>query len=59
MIYTKQNRRCFSVLKILGCTLLSIFFFVCCYFLAWIQDFSADTVLQSSAEEVTEEGTIT
>lgn len=57
MIYNKQNRRCFSVLKILGCMLLSVFFFVCGYLLAWAQDFSVDTVLQASAEEVTEEGT--
>ena len=57
MIYNKQNRRCFSVLKILGCMLLSVFFFVCGYLLAWMQDSSADIVLQASAEEVTEEGT--
>ena len=57
MIYNKQNRRCFSVLKILGCMLLSVFFFVCGYLLAWMQDSPADTVLQASAEEVTEEGT--
>ena len=56
MIYNKQNRRCFSVLKILGCMLLSVFFFVCGYLLAWMQDSPADTVLQASAEEVTGEG---